>query len=324
MRLDCSPVNRFAIGDFCFDLSVGQNYVDPGGETGVWLEKVLRFFRHPENAHAIVDSAPAGPKHASSPLARSIGPIHFPGRDFRGKGMLVNTWMLGRSAVRLFRSDKSWSIHVEVVPVGDAVFDEGIRELVESTVVNMAVANSPTRVWIHGACLARAEGNAPPVVLVGPGGMGKTTLTMGMLHDGYRLLTDDVLLFAPEQRQILPFPRCPKFKPGSLELLAGIGFHLAEIAELLGRYIILPTALVLTKPVALPARIVFLSRDSADAAGLHEIDISQALRGLIRHSNLLRMDSSLLLATSLLDGSRFYRLRVGDFRENVAALSALS
>jgi hypothetical protein len=154
--------------------------------------------------------------------------------------------------------------------------------------------------------------------------MGKTTLTMGMLHNGYRLLTDDILLFVPEQRQILPFPRCPKFKPGSLELLAGMGFHLAEIAELLGRYIILQTALVLTKPVALPARIVFLSRDAADAAGLQEIDVSKALRGLIRHSNLLRMDPSLSLARSLFDGSRLYRLRIGDFRENLATLSALT
>jgi hypothetical protein len=226
--------------------------------------------------------------------------------------------------LQLFYADAGWSIHFESVRTGVAAFDAGILELVESTLVSLAVANSWQRVWLHGACLSRGDGcDRQTLVLIGPSGVGKTTLSLALLHLGYRLLTDDVVLISVDDESLLPFPRSPKFRVGCPALLRGIGCDLEAMAGLLGRYIILRNDLVQPVPVPLCGRFVFLTRGHARTRHA-EISLADALRRALRHSNLLRLDPTLTLASRLFRESRFFELSINDFHDSVGALLQLA
>ncbi len=86
---------------------------------------------------------------------------------------------------------------------------------------------------LHAAALER-DGRA--YLVAGPSGTGKTTLALGLLGRGYRLLSDD---FAPLHRQtglVHPFPKPLGIRPGEAERLAAPWLATGRLpADLLAR-----------------------------------------------------------------------------------------
>ena len=83
--------------------------------------------------------------------------------------------------------------------------------------LNGCVFNRPNQYLIlHSAVLAR-DGLA--AIMPGPPGWGKSTLCAALSLRGWRLLSDEVALIRPADRQIMPVPRPVGLKEGSIDII---------------------------------------------------------------------------------------------------------
>ncbi len=69
---------------------------------------------------------------------------------------------------------------------------------------------------IHAAVVER---NGFALLLPAPPGSGKSTLCAGLIHHGWRLLSDELTLIDPETASLLPIPRPVSLKNASIEVI---------------------------------------------------------------------------------------------------------
>ena len=69
---------------------------------------------------------------------------------------------------------------------------------------------------LHGAVLER---NGAAILLPAPSGSGKSTLCAAMMHRGWRLLSDELILIDPEDAQVYPLCRPVSLKNQSIALI---------------------------------------------------------------------------------------------------------
>ncbi len=62
------------------------------------------------------------------------------------------------------------------------------------------------------------------VLLAGPSGRGKSTLTLALVRDGAGWLTDELALIAADGRTVMPYPRAMHVSPATVELLPELAF----------------------------------------------------------------------------------------------------
>lgn len=80
---------------------------------------------------------------------------------------------------------------------------------------------------LHVACLVRGQA----LLLVGPPGAGKSTLTLGLVAAGFRYAADDVCLLLPAGR-VSGVRFAATAKEGSWPILERIGYHLRDLPVL--------------------------------------------------------------------------------------------
>ncbi len=190
----------------------------------------------------------------------------------------------------------------------------------EPLIVNHAIREAPLHLWIHGACLVRGD---DVILLVAETGTGKTTLSMGLLAQGYRLLTDDIILINLHTRQIVPVPRCPKYRETAPERLLSVGFDLGRDAETLGHYVLLPDEYLYTQPLPGPVRRVYcLQRKPHLPPGAQPLSFTDGLLALLPHSNLLAIDPVFTLATEIFGTTRFINLNLSHYPTDLTHIAA--
>lgn len=205
-----------------------------------------------------------------------------------------------------------------VVKSPDADLSEVI-DYAEPEIVNHAVRASTGLLWLHGACLIRDD---ECILLIAKTGTGKTTLSLGLLAQGYQLITDDIILIDLHRRQIIPMPRCPKIRPPAPDYLRAIGFDLNRDARLDGRYVLLPPGRFFTQPI--PAsinRVYLLHRDARVAPRADMLDLTSGILSLLHSSNLLRIDPALALAHDLFAQTTFIDVHLGDFASDLRRIA---
>ncbi len=89
----------------------------------------------------------------------------------------------------------------------------------ESALCDGALRRAGDMLLIHGAAVERG-GEA--IVFLGKSYSGKSTLTMHLLRNGYRLLSDEVILVEPKTLKLRPFPRNLLVRQGALENDSGL------------------------------------------------------------------------------------------------------
>ncbi|WP_332670751.1 hypothetical protein [Aromatoleum sp.] len=151
----------------------------------------------------------------------------------------------GAEAVTVTREGHQLSFHYRL-PV-DSADDLAYLTRAEETTLDYAVTRSSDKLWIHAACVARRES---VVFLVAPSGCGKTTLSLGLANHGFLIATDDVVLFDMVEHCLIPCPRCPRIRGTALSQLGSVGVDLKAEAELIGRYVVLPTRRFQSPPPA--------------------------------------------------------------------------
>ncbi len=92
---------------------------------------------------------------------------------------------------------------------------EELLSHLEWLVVSRAIAASSAGVAFHGAALTRGD---ETVLLLADSGVGKTTLTLGLMERGWLPLTDDIMFVDRDTLTLSAFPRC---------------FHMAQHTEAL-------------------------------------------------------------------------------------------
>lgn len=83
-----------------------------------------------------------------------------------------------------------------------------------------AVASTTEHLLLHAAALAR---HGAGIVLPGPSGAGKTTLSAGLARSGMTYLTDEVTAIDPVTRELAPYPRPLTVEQGAWAVLAELG-----------------------------------------------------------------------------------------------------
>jgi hypothetical protein len=74
---------------------------------------------------------------------------------------------------------------------------------------------------IHAGVVAFEE---RAVILAGPSGHGKSTLTLALVRAGGTLLTDEMAVIAPDDRTVLPFPRGIHVRPDTFAMFPELAF----------------------------------------------------------------------------------------------------
>lgn len=190
----------------------------------------------------------------------------------------------------------------------------------EPLIVNHAIRETSLHLWIHGACLVRDD---EVILLVAETGAGKTTLSLGLLAHGYRLLTDDIILINPLMQHIVPVPRCPKYRTTAPENLRAVGFDLERDAETLGHYVLLPDHYLHTQALFQPIRrVIFLQRAVHSPPGPQPLSFSDGLLALLPQSNLLAIDPQFTLAEQLFATTQFTRLNLSHYLHDLAYITA--
>jgi hypothetical protein len=192
-------------------------------------------------------------------------------------------------------------------------------DALEPDIVNQAIRESAGFLWIHGACLKRGT---KTLMLVAESGTGKTTLSMGLLRYGYRLLTDDIILIDLTTRCFLPLPRCPKVRPTAPTYLRAIGFDLQREAEMFDRYVLLPNQRWYSLPIPVAVdRVYILSRFQQIPKGVKELDTTSGILALLNRSNLLGIDPDLTVAHDLFRDTRFLAMNLDHFPDDLATIA---
>jgi len=83
--------------------------------------------------------------------------------------------------------------------------------------LNLSVFHRPTQNLLIHAAVVEREGCS--LILPGEAGSGKSTLCAGLIHHGWRLLSDEVAVIRPSDGCLLPVPRPVSLKGGGIEAL---------------------------------------------------------------------------------------------------------
>jgi hypothetical protein len=84
---------------------------------------------------------------------------------------------------------------------------------------------------VHAGSVSR---NGAALVLAGPGGVGKTTLTLALAARGFEVLSDELAIIDPGARAVLPYRRNVHVRPGTPALVDGLGWLTERPVERLG------------------------------------------------------------------------------------------
>lgn len=126
-----------------------------------------------------------------------------------------------------------------------------------------------THLLIHAGALSYANQG---ILLVAPSMHGKTTLTLKLLHDGFKFLSDDIAPLGLDSSLLYPFPRSFVIRSGSVKL-AGFSPRPAETPTWLGKQIVDAETLrpdCISQPV--PIRQIFFLHGEAENS---EQDLAQ-------------------------------------------------
>ncbi|HZG67104.1 MAG TPA: hypothetical protein VEZ12_10195, partial [Herpetosiphonaceae bacterium] len=183
---------------------------------------------------------------------------------------------------------------------------------------------------IHAGAVSYQGG---ALIVAGQSGQGKTTLVLGLLRRGLRLLSDEFAVVEPATQRILPYHRSLHIRPGTLRLSSELRFLEESPRHELGggiTWALTPQRLERALPgclgYAAPLRYVLLLDGVPSANGcpaITPIPAALAALELLRGTWATSVDfeGGLSRIGRLLDGIPCARLRVGALEATLDAVT---
>ena len=202
----------------------------------------------------------------------------------------LSTWRSGPRAhtLRLAGPPNAWSLHADGAWRGEGTgLDEALVALV-SALMDLGADSANRLLVVHGAGLAMPDGRG--LLLIAPGGSGKTTLAAALNAESHGLLNDDVVPVTPDGRLVaLGTPIC--LKAGSWPVLSELRPDLAKTAGMRrhGQTVrfLPPRGPRVTRPV--PTGLLLFPRYLPGSAPVAEALTPEAvLRGVIEADAVIR------------------------------------
>lgn len=202
----------------------------------------------------------------------------------------LTPWRSGACShqLRLAGTPFAWSLYADGVWRNDGTGIDGAMVELVSALMDSGADVTNRLLIVHGAGLALPDGRG--LLLIAPGGAGKTTLAAALNAAGYGLLSDDVVPVTPEGSLVaLGMPIC--FKAGSWPVLASCWPELAA-APTIQRHgqavrFLAPRGPRLTSPLTL-GLLVFPRYTPGAAPSLTPLAPEEVLRGLIEADAVIR------------------------------------
>lgn len=130
-------------------------------------------------------------------------------------------------------------------------------------------------VWIHAGAAASDQG---AIVLPGPWGHGKSTLTLELYNNGWQFLSDDIVPLEPNSNMAVPFPVTPKLRKGTGEALAR---HQVSGLKKIEIPLVQSGVAATPQPISM---IVFPNFSKTETAALRTISPGQCVGKLLENS----------------------------------------
>lgn len=173
--------------------------------------------------------------------------------------------------------------------------------------------------FIHAAAL---ECDNIAAILVAPSGTGKSTTAYGLLHTGFRYLSDELAPIDLKRMTVHPYPHalCLKSEPPSPYHLPADTLHTETTLHV--PVAALP-ALACDAPIAL-GTIFFLARDGNSDTTVQRIDTGEAAARLYANAlnNLAHGGQGLDAAIHLTSQAPCFRLQLGELSQAGAVIRA--
>lgn len=165
------------------------------------------------------------------------------------------------------------------------------RSLVVANIVRLAAGTTPWIAQIHAAAVSNGQASA---LLMGPSGVGKTTLTVSLLAGGWKLLAEDLTPFDKES-QVHPLPFAPSVKRGAWALLANywpdlLAQHTHMLDARALRYLPLRPKMMAERPLK-PSAIVKLQYAPSRCPAIEPLGPMQRLGLMLNDESYLDLGS---------------------------------
>jgi hypothetical protein len=228
-----------------------------------------------------------------------------------------------------FRADLGGTGDAVLIEVADG---EPLHDLFNK--ITNGVVERLARAGVYPIHAAALEHDGAALIISGRSHSGKTTLALGLLERGLRLLSDELALSGPQGREIMPYRRALHVRPGTPELIEPLAFlENAERRRLGGdiEWSLLPAELEEVFPGSLGSaaqldHVVLLGAraGSGAQARLEEVPASAAAIDLVRSTPAADYDFAAALErmARLTDGARCARLHSGALAESVELVLA--
>ena len=193
--------------------------------------------------------------------------------------------------------------------------DEDLLVGIEHRLYRHALLASDT-LFVHSAALQFRE---QTVLLVGSSGAGKTTLTLGLLNQGWKFLSDELAPLAPGNGFVRPFPRCPAASRKTMKMLSLRPESTGHV-HLKNTYCILPGQLLQAEMKLHPIdNVVFLSR--SETTKMTPVSGTEGMTRLLQAVGH-EPDRSVAFQTAgaIAERARFHELRNGKLSKTIAEL----
>jgi hypothetical protein len=186
------------------------------------------------------------------------------------------------------------------------------------TAINLSAVTLTPTFAMHAAVVGRS---GVTLVVPGPSGQGKTTLTAALLQLGWDYISDEALSLRWSDGSIVPYPRPLALSPWAAE-------HLGLHGVPAGPDVVLPARELGTVSTSAspPRGVVMLRRDGSDPPRLERLHRAEAVPELLRRgfTHFHRPERALAMLGQLVARADVYLLRHGDPRRAAAALSDTS